>query len=607
MAGGYEKAITIQKAIANIVERRYLLPAIQRKFEWDIDRICVLFDSIMRGYPINTFMFWEVTDSDIKKNFKFYQFLEKYCEWFAEDNPDFSTTGNGNFQAVIDGQQRLTSIYIGLKGTYAYKLSRKRWPKTQDETIFPPRKLYLNLSEGLVEENNEGLMLYDFKFHTESEVIALSADKFWFLVGDVLNFETAENESDVLDIVMLELEKRGQSTNTYARQTLTKLYFKIRRESIIHFYNETSQSIDHVLDIFIRTNHGGKPLSFSDLLMSIAIANWKKDARQQIDDLVKDIWNSPEMGFSISRDWILKTALAITNVDIRFKVENFSGDTVAQIEKDWDGIKACILETFKLIKLMGLNDESLRAKNAAIPIAYYLYHKGRENNPKKKALYTEINKLAKHKLDRQCIAQWLMMSLLKGIFSGQGDSILSKLRDLIKININNNTFPLQEILEEYRGKSKDIEFDDSFIERTLKTQKDDPKCYMLLALLMPERIFTSILHKDHLHPAVEFSSDRLNLRSFLSKNSELKAFYSNPENWNGIANLHLLDSSINQSKLDAPLADWLKSQKVVTLDMLLITTTTPLNFESFPKFIEQRTIQLTTALKKLGKVEEVTA
>ena len=601
MAGGYEKAITIQKAIANIVERRYLLPAIQRKFEWDIDRICVLFDSIMRGYPINTFMFWEVTDSDIKKNFKFYQFLEKYCEWFAEDNPDFSTTGNGNFQAVIDGQQRLTSIYIGLKGTYSYKLPRKRWPKTQDEEIFPPRKLYLNLSEGLVEENNEGLMLYDFKFHTDHELKALSADTFWFLVGDVLNFATAENESDVLDIVMSELEKRGQSANTYARQTLTRLYFKIRRESIIHFYNETSQSIDHVLDIFIRTNHGGKSLSFSDLLMSIAIANWKKDARQQIDSLIKDIWNSPEMGFAISRDWILKTALAITNADIRFKVENFSGDTVALIEKDWDEIKACILETFKFIKLIGLNDESLRAKNAAIPIAYYLYHKGRKNNSKKKALYSEINKLTKHKIDRQRIAQWLMMSLLKGAFSGQGDSILSKLRELINANINKATFPLNEIVEEYRGKSKDIEFDDSFIERTLKTQKDDPKCYMLLALLMPERIFTSILHKDHLHPAAEFSSERLIKRSFLSKNPALKEFYLNSENWNSIVNLHLLDASMNQSKLDTALADWLTQHPTMTPAMLLIDANTPLDFESFPKFIEQRTIQLTTALKNWAK------
>ncbi len=75
MAGEYEKAITIEKAVQQIVNRKYLLPAIQRKFTWNTSQICTLFDSIMRGYPINTFMFWEVTAPDVKKNFRFYQFL----------------------------------------------------------------------------------------------------------------------------------------------------------------------------------------------------------------------------------------------------------------------------------------------------------------------------------------------------------------------------------------------------------------------------------------------------------------------------------------------------------------------------------------------------
>lgn len=137
MAGEYEKAITIEKAIHQIVNRRYLLPAIQRKFTWSSSQICVLFDSIMRGYPINTFMFWEVREPEVKKSFRFYQFLERYCERFEENNPDFDTKGHGDFFAVIDGQQRLTSLYIGLKGTYAYKLPRKWWPRTKDDSILP--------------------------------------------------------------------------------------------------------------------------------------------------------------------------------------------------------------------------------------------------------------------------------------------------------------------------------------------------------------------------------------------------------------------------------------------------------------------------------------
>ena len=270
MSGEYEKAISIGKAIQNIVSRRYLLPAIQRKFTWSTSQIEVLFDSIMRGYPINTFMFWEVTDADVKSNFRFYQFLEKYCERFGENNPDFDTKGHGNFQAVIDGQQRLTSLYIGLKGTYAYRLPRKWWPKTQDDSILPPRQLYLNIATSLDEERNEEMMSYEFSFLTKQEREKAADGKYWFLVGDVLDLEEAETADQVLDVVMDYLEKVGMTSNAYARKTLTRLYFAVRRDTLIHYYNETSQKIDHVLDIFIRTNHGGTPLSFSDLLMSIA-------------------------------------------------------------------------------------------------------------------------------------------------------------------------------------------------------------------------------------------------------------------------------------------------------------------------------------------------
>jgi len=65
MAGEYEKPITIEKAIHQIVNRSYLLPTIQRKFTWSSLQICVLFDSIMRDYPINTFMFWEVREQGV--------------------------------------------------------------------------------------------------------------------------------------------------------------------------------------------------------------------------------------------------------------------------------------------------------------------------------------------------------------------------------------------------------------------------------------------------------------------------------------------------------------------------------------------------------------
>jgi len=596
MAGEYEKAITIEKAVQHVVNRKYLLPAIQRKFTWSSAQICTLFDSIMRGYPINTFMFWEVKDPEVKKSFRFYQFLERYCERFEENNPEFNTTGHGDFHAVIDGQQRLTSLYIGLKGTYAYKLSRKWWPKTKDDSILPPRRLYLNLAKPLDEEENEEMMGYEFRFLTTSQWGADQAkpDKAWFLVGDILNWLNAEADDDILDIVMDFLGHAGQAENRFARKTLTRLYFAIRRDHVIHYYNETNQTIDHVLDIFIRTNHGGTPLAFSDLLMSIAVANWRHDARQQIDDLVDAVRFGADMEFSINRDFVLKTALMLTDADVRFKVKNFTNDQVGKVEQEWEHIKACILSTFRLIRAFGLNDSSLRAKNAAIPIAYYLY---------KKNLWTEINKpLEKYTPERKVMRQWLHMSLLKGVFGGQADSVLTNLRKVIRYHLAEPLFPLTHIVEEYRGKSKDLRFDEDFIDRLLKTQKDDPACFSILALIQPDLNYNLAIDKDHLHPGVTFSAKQLDKQEFLATNTDLKAFYQNPENWNSIVNLQLLNASSNRSKLDEPLKDWFARQTGLTLAQLHIPDGASLSFEDFQTFIWARSQHLKHLFQALGEV-----
>ena len=267
MAGEYEKAITIQEAIAAINAGDYLLPAIQRKFVWSSHQICVLFDSIMRGYPINSFMFWEVKSDGIKNDFKFYEFLRSYCQRFGEENPHKPTNASyKDFKAIIDGQQRLTSLYIGLCGTYAYKQPRVWWPTAQDDQVLPPRKLYLDLAQPVESEDNESLMHYNFRFLTDAQHNnATTSDKqhHWFCLHDILKMPHYESADDVLlEVVLPQLHRLGLADNTFARKTLLKLYDVIRRQRIIHYFNESSQEIDHVLDVFIRTNSGGTKLDF---------------------------------------------------------------------------------------------------------------------------------------------------------------------------------------------------------------------------------------------------------------------------------------------------------------------------------------------------------
>lgn len=151
---------------------------------------------------------------------------------------------------------------------------------------------------------------------------------------------------------------------------------------LINYYLQEEQEPDKVLDIFIRTNSGGTPLSFSDLLMSIASANWKTiDARKEIEKLVEEVYDIGRPGFLIDKDFVLKTCLVLFIDNIKFQLKNFTFANVQLFEQNWDNVKKSIVAAFSLIESLGFNDKTFRAKNAAIPIIYYIYHKGLADMP----------------------------------------------------------------------------------------------------------------------------------------------------------------------------------------------------------------------------------
>lgn len=586
MAGEYEKAITIKDTIDAINQRDYLLPAIQRKFVWSSRQICVLFDSIMRSYPINTFMMWEIKDDGIKNDYKFYEFLKTYCQRFSEENPHVPTNASyKDFRAVIDGQQRLTSLYIGLCGTYAYKKPRVWWPSTRDDRVLPPRKLYLDLKAPLESEDDESLMYYNFRFLTDRQYKDSFATEtpahYWLCMHEILRYPHHESSDDVLlEVVMPEIERRGLNGNTFARKTLLKVYDVIRSQRIIHYFNENSQQIDHVLDVFIRTNSGGTKLDFSDLLMSIAVAHWDGDFRKELDDLTQHIHQNTEMGFYIERDWLLKTCLMLTEADVRFKVRNFKGEQVARIQQEWPDIKECITETFRLVRRFGITPQSLTSRNAVIPICYYLYKKCSSGEP----LFRKINNLAKCHEQRAVISQWFYMVLLKGVFGGQADSILSGMRDVLEKHLTEDVFPLPAIIERYKATNKDLRFDDETLDKLLETQYGEGRCRALLHLLFPEMNVSEVFHIDHLHPRAAFDKKLLKKASFLEDDQQLMAFYCDPVHWNAIPNLHLLNHSQNLAKKDRPLKEWLSDQNVHLTPSDLLIENVDLEFTSFKAF-----------------------
>jgi len=107
----FQTPISIAKVIENIQSNNYILPAIQREFIWKDNQIERLFDSLMRGYPIGSFLFWKIKPDNLS-DFQFYRFMNHYHERDYKHNERIALTGERERIAILDGQQRLTSLNI---------------------------------------------------------------------------------------------------------------------------------------------------------------------------------------------------------------------------------------------------------------------------------------------------------------------------------------------------------------------------------------------------------------------------------------------------------------------------------------------------------------
>lgn len=420
----YQTAVTVSQVIKDIDAKKYLLPSIQREFVWSTDQVEKLFDSLMRGYPISSFLFWKVSKENARE-FTFYEFLRDYHQRDNRHNPKANLNGSDDIVAILDGQQRMTSLYIGLKGTYTYKLAYKRRNNPQ---AYPKRKLYLNL---LQPAEDRADFMYDFLFLTDDEVKEDHEYRdengkrcyFWFPVGEILNFTKLNEVSKYLITNKLSSLQDSEQA-LFASEALFNLFEAIHTKPIISHYDEESQELDKVLNIFIRVNSGGTKLSYSELLLSIATAQWEqRDAREEIHGAVDEL-NGIGRGFNITKDLLLKASLVLCGFpDIRFNVDNFNRTNMRIIEKKWDDIITSMHIALELVASFGFSRENITSNNALIPIAYYISVLGNPSGFVDSAKYAE---------DRKKIKKWLSSSILLRVFSFGSDSLLKQLEKSLR-------------------------------------------------------------------------------------------------------------------------------------------------------------------------------
>ena len=570
----FQTPITISEALDSIERREYVLPAIQREFVWWTEQIECLFDSLMRGYPIGSFLFWKVRRESIEK-YKFYDFMLHYHQ---RNNPHCSAVGpvtRDEIVAVLDGQQRLTALNIGLRGSYAYKLPRLWW---NTQGAFPVRRLYLNLlSEA---EENEYDMHYDFRFLTAEEASRRDETHCWYPVGDILKAKDALALNDFL--VVHEL---GNQRGPF--RMLAGLQQVVHIKPVVAYYKEEDQDLDKVLHVFIRTNSGGTKLSYSDMLMSMATAQWETlDARAEIHGKVDEI-NAIGGGFAFSQDFLLKAGLMLAGANsVGFRVTNFTHNNMKLLEERWDRITSAVSTAVALVASFGFSESSLRAHNAVLPIAHYLYRRGET------AGY--LSQVA-HKQDHSAIRSWLTRSLLKrGIWGSGLDSLLTALRTVIDTH-GGEAFPAQRLEEAMRARGKSLTFVEEELEDLVES-KD--RTFALLSVLYPFiDTQNNKFHIDHIFPKSRFSWRRLGKARVMEDDIGIYQ-----DRVNRLPNLQLLAGDLNQSKSDVLPAEW-----IATFDPQAAREYTenhdlgdvPADITGFNEFYEARRGRILSRLRRL--------
>ncbi len=573
---GQFKDTTIKDVIEEI-NVSYFLPDIQREYVW-LDRAAEkkveqLFDSILRSYPIGSFLFWKLRKSDVetdrtaqpdsdKLNFQLYRFIEDYdVREPHNEKIDIAKVNSNDLNIVLDGQQRLTSLYIGLKGSRTLKKPKGWW---ENPNAFEMKKLYLNLRYQPSEEDTEDC--YQFEFKNPYQVPAPDENNYWFRVGDILNINSLFEYCQAHSLSFIEAG------------ILEKLKNVVCVERIISYFEETEKSLDKVLKIFIRVNSGGTKLSYSDLLMSILTANFSSDIRGEMN-LYVDKFRANGFG-CFGRDQILKTCLLLIGANHIFNLRNFNKTNIHSIEKNWGKIVGAITDAVRIVEDFGYSGQLASGYIISI-IALFLFRNDLD--------YGKVNAN-----DRAAMFKFVRTAQITSYFT---TSLDRKLNNVLEgMNTASDFADFNDRMAKMdANKALKVTTDD--VDDLLTLQYGNPAILPVLQILYPNLDYkNSTFHIDHIYPKAKFTP----------KNQALHPDFLEDKNY--LFNLQLLEGSENISKKDADPDVWIRehfdneSSKINDYkEKNYIDASCTMEWSDFKTFKEKRSAAIREALIRAFK------
>jgi hypothetical protein len=602
--------MTIKQAVDDIDQSKLYLPALQRKFVWGKHQIELLFDSLMRNYPIGSFLFWRLKKQRAHE-YVFYEFLKEYDQRNPYNRRKTGAFTQSEILGVLDGQQRLSSLYIGLMGTHTEKAPYKR---SSNANAYEPMALYLNLLSLPYIVNNEGKIEsqeernFEFRFlppieasrndartirTTDNDTLITERTEpvLWIKVGDVLKWD---EEPDVNHFVE-ELEsnsttptQRGaiQDKKRLILKGLNTLHKRLWSEKTLNYFEIQKDDLEDILKIFVRVNSGGTVLGKTALLFSTIVATWD-DGREQIEKLLKEI-NATGEQFDFTSDYLMRCCLMLTDAPVVYKVHSFKADNVQRIQREWPNIAKAIQTTVRLIADFGFNGSLLTSQTATTIIAYHIYKGG------------DLNLTSK-----EGIRKYLVHALVTRIFGSSQDQLLTALRNSLReevivegvkhYRLRQLHFSFPDLLNAQLPSGRSLTVTKNTIAQFLERKKG-PDAFALLVLLYPHlRFHDQVFHQDHIHPSSRFNPD---VFEELGLTPEERTSWM--ERRDAVPNLQLMKGKENVEKNATPLVTWMARMTDAERNAFLIDNYFPenvgLDFSQFNEFYNRRKQLLLEAL-----------
>lgn len=213
------------------------LPELQRPFIWPDSKVRDLFDSMMKGYPIGYLMLWDCPELDKKKT-------------IGVDEHSYPTPK----EVIIDGQQRLTSLYAVMKGK---KVKNQKYEDKEIIISFNPLKCIFEVGFQMTKRDKEWI------YNISDAYISNS----WSFTNNYINNLKQLRESKGLELTNEEIQIVSNNiTALYNLQNFTLPVFNIK----------SSADEESVSNIFVRVNSGGIALKQNDFILTLVSLYWQE-------------------------------------------------------------------------------------------------------------------------------------------------------------------------------------------------------------------------------------------------------------------------------------------------------------------------------------------